>query len=86
MLPLKHKPAIAVGKIVSDYIFNSANEGGFRHYREVEWLNSDVSRSIFDQDLFYSFGAFMTVCLIQRNDAEKSDKNACCRRLATLRQ
>ncbi len=74
VLPLKHKPAIAVGKIVSEYIFNPANEEGFRHYRDVEWLNPEVSRSVFDQDLLYSFGAFMTVCQIQRNDAENRIK------------
>ena len=70
VLPLKHKPAIAVGKVTSDYIFNSDNEERFRHYRDVEWLNSEVPRSLFDQDLLYSFGALMTICQIQRNDAE----------------
>lgn len=74
ILPLKHKPAIAVGKVISDYTFNSANEEDFRHYRDVEWLNPEVSRSVFDQDLLYSFGAFMTVCQIQRNDVENRVK------------
>lgn len=74
VLPLKHKPAIAVGEIISDYIFNSANDDRFRHYRDVKWLNPEVPRSVFDQDLLYSFGAFMTVCQIQRNEAESRIK------------
>jgi len=74
VLPLRHKPAIAVGKVTSDYAFNFANEEGFRHYRDVEWLNPEVSRSVFEQDLLYSFGAFMTICQVQRNDAENRIK------------
>jgi restriction system protein len=37
----------------------------------VKWLNTDVPRTALDQDLLYSLGAFMTVCEIKRNDAEK---------------
>lgn len=74
VLPLKQKYAIAVGKVVSDYIFDAQAEEGFRHYRKVEWLNPEVPRSAFEQDLLYSFGAFMTVCQVQRNDAENRVK------------
>ena len=35
----------------------------------MEWLRPDVPRATFEQDLLYSFGAFMTVCNISRNDA-----------------
>jgi restriction system protein len=37
--------------------------------RPIEWLRKDVPRDAFKQDLLYSFGAFMTVCEITRNDA-----------------
>ena len=74
VVPLKHKPAVAVGKVTSDYIFAPDNEDSFRHYRTVDWLNPEVPRSAFEQDLLYSFGAFMTICQIQRNDAEKRIK------------
>jgi restriction system protein len=37
----------------------------------VQWVNLDVPRSAFDQDLLFSFGAIMTICAIKRNDAEK---------------
>ena len=40
-----------------------------RHVRPVKWLRPDVPRTSFEQDLLYSFGAFMTVCNISRNDA-----------------
>lgn len=43
----------------------------FYHYRDVEWFATDIPRSNFDQDLLYSFGAFMTICRISRNDADK---------------
>jgi restriction system protein len=35
----------------------------------VRWLKLDLPRDSFRQDLLYSFGAFMTVCEIRRNDA-----------------
>lgn len=43
----------------------------FRHTRPVEWLRPDVPRTVFEQDLLFSFGAFITVCNISRNDAER---------------
>lgn len=71
VLPSKQKPAIHVAKVKGDYIFNPAGDDPFFHYREVEWIVQDVPRSNFDQDLLYSFGAFMTVCQVSRNDAEQ---------------
>lgn len=37
--------------------------------RAVEWLTTDLPRDAFRQDLLYSFGAFMTVCEVRRNNA-----------------
>ena len=71
VLPSKHKPAIHVGEIKSDYTFVPDAEDPFYHYREVKWIARDIPRSNFDQDLLYSFGAFMTVCQVSRNDAEQ---------------
>ncbi len=70
VLPLKRKAAIAVGEITSTYTFDPRAAEDFRHYRGVRWLNKGIPRNVFDQDLLYSFGAFMTVCRITRNDAE----------------
>src|SRR5690625_5006195 len=36
--------------------------------RPVEWLRRDLPRDSFRQDLLYSFGAFLTVCEISRNN------------------
>ena len=66
VLPSKLKRVVHVGKIASELKY--ADDLG--NYREVEWLETDVPRSNFDQDLLYSFGAFMTYCQIHRNDAE----------------
>lgn len=48
----------------------AAQAKAYRHSVRVKWLNTEVPRSTFDQDLLYSFGAFMTVCRMARNDAE----------------
>lgn len=72
VLPMKHSPTIAIGEVISQYKFDRVNDAvDYRHYREVRWLNTAVPRAAFDQDLLYSFGAFLTVCEIKRNDAER---------------
>ena len=70
-LPLKSQPAIAFGRISGPYKYQPGNPPGARHTRPVTWLRTDVPRSSIDQDLLYSFGAFMTVCAIKRNNAEE---------------
>jgi restriction system protein len=65
VLPLKTRSAIAVGRILGPYAYVQD-----RHVRKVEWLRTDIPRTDFGQDLLYSFGAFMTVCKIERNNAE----------------
>jgi len=71
MLPSKVQPVIYVGKITSDYHHDETGEDPFFHWRSVEWLPEPVPRSHFSQDLLYSFGAFMTICRIKRNNAEE---------------
>jgi restriction system protein len=70
VLPLKRSSSIAIGRVVDDYRFQSGNPPEARHTRPVEWIRKDIPRAAFDQDILYSFGAFMTVCQIQRNNAE----------------
>lgn len=66
VVPLKMSPGkIAVGEIIGPY--QPTDDG--RPMRPVRWLKPDIPRDIFRQDLLYSFGAFMTVCEISRNDA-----------------
>jgi len=66
ILPLKTLSAIAIGEIIGDYQYV---EG--RHVRKVKWIKENIPRNAFGQDLLYSFGAFMTVCQIKRNNAEE---------------
>jgi restriction system protein len=69
-LPLKRRSAIAIGQVTGDYEFNPDSPLDAKHTRPIKWLTTDMSRSRFDQDILYSFGAFLTVCRIQRNNAE----------------
>lgn len=71
VLPRKETALIAVGEITGPYEYDSKAVEPYRHRRAVKWMNKEVPRSSFGQDLLYSFGAFMTVCAITRNDAEK---------------
>lgn len=70
VLPLKTEPVIAIGRVMGPYEFNTAIADEVRHIRRVEWLTTNMPRTRLDQDLLYSLGAYMTVCRIQRNDAE----------------
>lgn len=70
VLPSKYKPAIHIAEVTGDYKHNPSGDDPFFHYHNVNWLETDIPRTNFDQDLLYSFGAFMTVCEISRNDAE----------------
>lgn len=68
VLPRKLTSQVAIGRVAGPYEYKLVN-GILRHTRPVEWLRPDVPRSVFGQDLLYSFGAFMTVCNISRNGA-----------------
>lgn len=70
VLPRKLTSQVALGKVSGPYQYRRiGNE--WRHTRPVKWIRSDITRTVFSQDLLYSFGAFMTVCNISRNDAER---------------
>lgn len=71
-LPLKTQSAIVLGKIEGDYECKELTNN-IKHIRRVKWLKT-IPRSSFDQDILYSLGAFMTVCQIERNDAENRVK------------
>lgn len=71
VLPLKHQSAIAIGKVTGAYQYKTDLGSDVLHVRPVKWVRTDIPRTEFGQDLLYSFGAFMTVCQIQRNNAEE---------------
>lgn len=69
VLPSKKQPVIYVGRITGPYIYDRNATAPFYHWHSVEWIGQEIPRSNFGQDLLYSFGAFMTVCRIRRNNA-----------------
>jgi restriction system protein len=70
-VPSKMASTIAIGEIVSPCTYDAAAEPLFRHFRQIKWLNTEVPRSAFDQDILYSLGSVLTICEIKRNDAER---------------
>jgi restriction system protein len=68
--PLRRQAGIMVGTITGEYKFEGARESRYFHSRTIDWRHEPVPRSNFSQDLLYTFGAFMTICRIQRNNAE----------------
>lgn len=68
-MPSKRK-TIHIGEITGDYTHDPKAEDPYFHYRTVKWLETDIPRTNFDQDLLHSLGAFSTICQIKRNDAE----------------
>lgn len=70
VLPRKLTSQVALGRVNGPYRYEKVGVTP-RHIRSVEWLRPDVPRSVFGQDLLNSFGAYMTVCNITRNDAEQ---------------
>jgi restriction system protein len=70
VLPLKSQPAIQIGEIVGAYQFNAEGPSPYFHWRPVKWIGDAVPRTNFGQDLLYTFGAFLTICRVQRNNAE----------------
>lgn len=71
ILPSKFKRGIHVAEITGPYRYNPGGPDPYFHWRPVNWIATDVPRSNFSQDLLDSFGAFMSICEVKRNDAEK---------------
>jgi len=70
VLPLKSQPAIQIGEVVGEYHFEPLGPTPFFHWRKVKWIGEAIPRANFGQDLLYTFGAFLTMCRVQRNNAE----------------
>jgi restriction system protein len=70
ILPLKTQRAIQIGEVTGDYHFEPKGPDPFFHWRTVKWIGEAIPRANFAQDLLNTFGAFMTICRVQRNNAE----------------
>lgn len=66
VLPSKINSVIHFGRITGEYEFNADAPNPFYHRRSIDWFALNVPRSCFDQDILYSFGAFMTICRIKQ--------------------
>lgn len=69
-LPSKSSPSIHIGEVVGDYTYHAEGPNPYFHSIPVKWLELDIPRTHFDQDILYSLGAFLTICEIKRNNAE----------------
>jgi restriction system protein len=67
VLPRKVTSGVAIGRVTGPYLFDPS--GVSRHTRTIDWLKEAVPREAFGQDLRHSFGAFLTVCEVKRNEA-----------------
>ena len=67
VVPLKTTGQIGIAEISGTY----AHDAKLGVCRKVKWFRQDIPREAFRQDLLYSFGAFMTVCEVSRNDAQR---------------
>jgi len=71
VLPLKTTGTVAVGRITGGYAYRDDMGEDLRHCRPVQWIKLDVQRDAFDQDLLYSFGAFLTFAQVRRDNADE---------------
>jgi restriction system protein len=72
IMPLKRQEIVAIGEVTSDYIFDSQRPSGYQHYRRVDWMNEEVSRMTFDEDIRKTLRAQMTICEFRQvNVAER---------------
>jgi restriction system protein len=70
VLPLKAQRAIQIGEVTGGYQFEPSGPNPFFHWRSVKWIGEAVPRAHFGKDLLNTFGAFLTICRVQRNNAE----------------
>jgi restriction system protein len=70
VLPLKSQRAIQIGEVEGGYHFEPDGPDPYYHWLQVKWIAEAIPRANFGKDLLNSFGAFMTICRIARNNAE----------------
>lgn len=68
VMPRKLTSQIAIGRCTGAYQYKKIGDA-FRHTRPVKWERPDVPRTALEQDLLHSFGAFLTVCQVDRHNA-----------------
>lgn len=70
VMPLKSQRAIQIGEVTGEYQFEPGGPNPYFHWRSVKWIGEAISRDHFGKDLLNTFGAFMTICRVKKNNAE----------------
>ena len=70
VMPSKLQSGLYFGELQGNYHYGASGPDPYFHWRGINWFSGLIPRSTFPQDLLYSFGAFLTICKVQRNDAE----------------
>ena len=70
VMPLKGQPGINIGEVAGDYHYEPSGPNPYYHWRSVKWIAEAIPRANFGKDLLYTLGAFLTICRVQRNNAE----------------
>lgn len=70
VVPLKTRGQIAIGRIAGPYRYATDLGADMLHVRPVKWIRTDYPRPDFDKDLLFSFGSFLGVSTVSRNNAE----------------
>ncbi|MFW9886876.1 MAG: restriction endonuclease [Candidatus Thorarchaeota archaeon] len=65
-IPLRTRSAIAFGVVQSDYQYEPDNPEGARHIRKVEWLETDMSKTLLPSDILQSLSSHLTVFGVRR--------------------
>ncbi|MGB7589275.1 MAG: hypothetical protein WBM00_11260, partial [Solirubrobacterales bacterium] len=68
--PQKSDHTINIGKIVSDYSYESDVWRAYPHRRKVEWIKSGLPRETFSQGCLYELGAAMSVFTVKTHRDE----------------
>jgi restriction system protein len=70
VLPIRATSQIAIGQVTQGYKYaSSETDPSKRHQLGVNWLKTDIPKSLIKQDLLFQLGSALTVFLIGNNDA-----------------
>ncbi len=70
VLPLRATSQIAIGMVTRSYIYDTKEPDQTRkHKLGVDWLRTDISKTLIKQDLLYQLGGASTIFAVGNNDA-----------------
>lgn len=70
VMPMKTTRLIAIGRVTSGYTYLADEpEPDKRHVVRVDWLKTDISRTVVKQDLLFTLGSAMSIFAPSKNKA-----------------